>query len=186
VPVEAATAEPAPVEAATAEAAPVEAASAEAAPVEAAPVEAGPEPAAPTDGGAWVLEAGAERAYFETVVAAGGPDAGVLEFPAYCPPRRFPLRGSRLLVGRRSRSRGVQPDIDLFGPPEDPGVSHTHALLVPASGGGWSVIDLGSANGTYVNDSGRPIPVHVPVPLADGDKVYLGGWTVLTVRATPA
>ena len=62
----------------------------------------------------------ADRAYFEVVRAAGGPDAGILVFPDYCPERRFPLRGSQLLIGRRSRSRGLNPEIDLTGPPEDP------------------------------------------------------------------
>jgi hypothetical protein len=143
-------------------------------------------PAAAADaGGAGFILAGAERAYFDTVVAAGGPDAGLLQFPPQCPPRRFPLRGDRLLVGRRSRSRGIQPDIDLSAPPEDPGVSHSHALLLPQADGRWAVLDLGSANGTYVNSSGKPIPVHVPVPLGDGDRVFLGAWTVLTVHTAP-
>ena len=37
----------------------------------------------------------ADRAYFDSVVAAGGPDAAALEFPAYCPERRFRLPGPR-------------------------------------------------------------------------------------------
>jgi len=121
----------------------------------------------------------ADRAYFEIVRAAGGPDAGIIEFPDYCPDRRFPLRGSQLLIGRRSRSRGISPEIDLTGPPEDPGVSHAHALLLPHSDGGWAVVDLGSANGTYVNDTAKPIPVRVPVPVRPGDRIYAGAWTLL-------
>jgi pSer/pThr/pTyr-binding forkhead associated (FHA) protein len=116
------------------------------------------------------------------VRAAGGPDAGMIEFPDYCPDRRFPLRGSQLLIGRRSRSRGISPEIDLTGPPEDPGVSHAHALLLPHADGGWAVVDLGSANGTYVNDPAKPIPVRVPVPVRPGDRIYAGAWTVLLLR----
>jgi pSer/pThr/pTyr-binding forkhead associated (FHA) protein len=123
----------------------------------------------------------ADRAYFEIVRAAGGPDAGIIEFPDYCPDRRFPLRGSQLLIGRRSRSRGISPEIDLTGPPEDPGVSHAHALLLPHTDGGWAVVDLGSANGTYVNDPYKPVPVRVPVPVRPGDRIYAGAWTVLLI-----
>ena len=123
----------------------------------------------------------ADRAYFEIVRAAGGPDAGIIEFPDYCPDRRFPLRGSQLLIGRRSRSRGISPEIDLTGPPEDPGVSHAHALLLPHTDGGWAVVDLGSANGTYVNDPFKPVPIRVPVPVRAGDRIYAGAWTVLLI-----
>ena len=65
----------------------------------------------------------ADRAYFDSVVAAGGPDAATLEFPVYCPERRFRLSGSEVRIGRRSASRGLEPEIDLTGPPTDPGVS---------------------------------------------------------------
>jgi FHA domain len=132
------------------------------------------------------VSVGADQAYFEKVRAAGGPDAGTLEFPRFLPERRFPLRGGQVLIGRRSRSRGIYPDIDLVGPPEDPGVSHSHALLVIQPGEGWAVVDVGSSNGTYVNDTANAIDVNVPVPLRPGDRIYLGAWTVLTVSADDA
>jgi pSer/pThr/pTyr-binding forkhead associated (FHA) protein len=122
----------------------------------------------------------ADRAYYETVRAAGGPDADTLVFPDFSPERQFPLRGSQVLVGRRSRSRGINPEIDLTGPPEDPGISHAHALFLPQADG-WAVVDLGSANGTYVNDPAKPIPVRAPITVRPGDKIYAGAWTVLTV-----
>jgi hypothetical protein len=126
----------------------------------------------------WQAVVVADRAYFDRVVAAGGPDAGSVEFPLYCPERRFILHDDRISIGRRSRSRGIFPDIDLIGPPEDPGVSASHALLV-RSEGGWSVVDVGSTNGTTVND--RALRPHQPHPLVDGDHVHLGAWTTLTV-----
>jgi hypothetical protein len=138
-----------------------------------------PQPAS-TD---WVVVVGADQPYFEKVKAAGGPDAGMLEFPRFLPERRFPLRGGQILIGRRSRSRGIYPDIDLVGPPEDPGVSHSHALLVNQPGNGWAVVDVGSSNGTYVNDTANAIDVDVPVPVREGDRIYLGAWTVITVQA---
>jgi hypothetical protein len=126
---------------------------------------------------------GPDRAYFDGVIAQGGEDAGGIVFPRFAAERRFPLAGERLLIGRRSRSRGVHPDIDLGAAPEDPGVSHAHALLMNDRGT-WSIVDLGSANGTYVNDpASAAIPAETPVPLRPGDRVYLGAWTSLTVRA---
>ncbi|MFJ6673582.1 FHA domain-containing protein [Actinosynnema sp. NPDC091369] len=129
----------------------------------------------------WHVTVAADREYFERVVAAGGPDAGVVAFPEFCPPRRFALAGREVAIGRRSRSRGTFPGIDLVGPPEDPGVSHHHAVLV-ASGDGWSVVDLGSTNGTTVNGGDTPLPPRRPHPLEPGDRVHVGAWTTITLH----
>jgi len=104
-------------------------------------------------------------------------------FPAYRPERRFELAGDEVLIGRRSRSRGVEPAVDLTGPPERAAVSHTHALLVRTPAGTWTVVDLGSANGTFVNEETDPIAANQPVPVADGDRIHVGAWTTLTLRA---
>ncbi|MEV8441932.1 FHA domain-containing protein [Actinosynnema sp. NPDC051121] len=129
----------------------------------------------------WHVTVEADRAYFDRVVAVGGPDAGAVAFPPFCPPRRFELAGREVSVGRRSRSRGIFPGIDLVGPPEDPGVSHHHAVLV-ASGDGWAVVDLGSTNGTTVNEGDTPLPPHRPHPLEPGDRVHVGAWTTITLH----
>jgi hypothetical protein len=141
---------------------------------------AAPAPPRPTPA-AWHVVVTADRAYFDRVVAAGGPDSAAMEFPLYCPERRFVLHDDRISVGRRSRSRGIFPDIDLIGPPEDPGVSASHAMLL-RTGSAWAVVDLDSTNGTTVNDSTRPLPPNNPHPLADGDRVHLGAWTTLTIH----
>jgi pSer/pThr/pTyr-binding forkhead associated (FHA) protein len=122
----------------------------------------------------------ADRAYFDSVVAAGGPDAASIEFPVYCPERRFRLSGAEMRIGRRSASRGLEPEIDLTGPPADPGVSHLHAVLIAEPDGSWAVLDPGSANGTLVN--GREMATGARVRLRDGDRVCVGAWTVLTIR----
>jgi type IV secretory pathway VirJ component len=129
----------------------------------------------------WTAVVSADRRYYDSVQAEGGPDAGAIGFPPFCPERRFPLRGQQITIGRRSRSRGIEPDIDLVGPPEDPGVSRLHALLV-AGDGGWSVVDMDSANGTYLNYSRDGLASGVPHPLRPGDRVHLGAWTTITVR----
>lgn len=130
----------------------------------------------------WTATVTADRAYFNSVMAVDGPDASGIKFPPYCPDRHFPLAGKEISIGRQSRSRGIHPDIDLLGPPEDPGVSHLHALLLVRDDGGWSIVDLDSANGTLVNDDPNPLRPNLPTPLADGDRVYIGAWTRITLR----
>ena len=129
----------------------------------------------------WIATVSADRAYYNTVMAIGGPDASAIEFPPFCPDRYFPLRGKQISIGRRSSSRGINPDIDLTGPPEDPGVSHLHAMLLVQPDGSLSIVDLGSANGTSVNDS--PLRANTPHPLSARDRVHLGAWTTITLQA---
>ena len=142
----------------------------------------GPVPAAgvePTALGAWAAVVTANLGYYESVRAAGGADADAISFPAYCPQRRFPLSGVEVRIGRRSARSGIDPEIDLAGPPADPGVSRLHAVLIRAKDGTWSVVDPGSANGTLVN--GTEIARDELVPLRDGDRINLGAWTELTI-----
>ena len=64
----------------------------------------------------------------------------------------------------------------------DPGVSRLHATLERGSDGVVVVRDLGSTNGTMVNDDPTPIAPQPAIPLADGDRVRVGAWTTITVR----
>jgi hypothetical protein len=137
--------------------------------------------AVPDAAAGWTAVVTADRVYYDSVIAEGGPDAASIEFPGYCPERRFRLTGREMRIGRRSVSRGLEPEIDLTGPPADPGVSHLHAVLIAEPDGTWAVLDPGSANGTVVN-SGE-IVTGVRVPLHDGDRVCVGAWTVLTMQA---
>ena len=129
--------------------------------------------------GTWSAAVTADRGYFDAVQAASGPDADSIGFPAYCPERRFRLTGGEVRIGRRSASRGIDPEIDLTGPPADPGVSRLHAVLLRGENGSWSVVDPGSANGTLVN--GAEIARDQIVPLRDGDRIHLGAWTELLI-----
>jgi hypothetical protein len=138
-------------------------------------------PASPGGPAVWTAVVASDHAYYESVLAAGGPDAAGLQFPGYCPERRFRLAGPEMRVGRRSASRGLEPEIDLTGPPTDPGVSRLHAVLIAEADGSWAVLDPGSENGTLVN--GGEIAAGVRVPLHDGDRIHLGAWTVIAIQA---
>ncbi len=100
--------------------------------------------------------------------ASGTPDAALISFPDHCPERRFRLSGTEARIGRRSASRRTEPEIDLTGPPTERGLSRLHAKLIAGPDGSWSVVDLGSPNGTLVNGS-------------EGDRVNLGAWTMITI-----
>lgn len=136
---------------------------------------------APADTG-WVAVVSADRAYYDLVRAQGEPDGAAIPFPENYPERSVSLSGERIRIGRRSRSRNETPEIDLGEPPEDPGVSHRHAVLVAAPDGGWTVLDTKSTNGTTVNDGVDPIESERAVPVGDGDRIHVGAWTTITLR----
>jgi hypothetical protein len=123
---------------------------------------------------------GADRAYYERVQAVTGPEGSAVTFPSYYAERRFQLVGNQMRIGRRSVSRGLAPEVDLTGPPADPGISRLHAVLISTQDGNWAVLDPGSANGTLLN--GSEIGVGDQVPLHDGDRINLGAWTAITVH----
>jgi hypothetical protein len=107
--------------------------------------------------------------------------------PADTTPRLIVLRGPSALIGRRSPSQNPTPEIDCG---EDGGVSRRQAQL-STDGKRWWIEDLGSVNGTFVStledqDAGRgfpdrPIAVGARHPLGPYDRIYLGGWTRLTL-----
>jgi pSer/pThr/pTyr-binding forkhead associated (FHA) protein len=154
------------------------------APEKTAPEPSGPSPSAPSPsaGGTWTAVVTADRAYYDHVRAADAADAATMTFPVYVPERRFPLAGTEVRIGRRSSKSPRQPDIDLTGPPADPGISRQHAELRRAPDGTWSVIDLDSDNGIQVN--GKDVPSGTAVPVQLGDQIHLGAWTLITI--TPA
>jgi hypothetical protein len=89
-----------------------------------------------------------------------------------------------LLVGRVSPSRNVHPDIDCTS---DTGVSRRHAQLT-TDGQRWFVEDLASSNGTFVGPASgplpeRPIAVGPRTELDEDDRIYVGAWTRIVVRA---
>ncbi|WP_328944621.1 FHA domain-containing protein [Streptomyces sp. NBC_00250] len=130
----------------------------------------------------WTAVIGPDREYFMAMMQRSGPEAGGLNLPAYSPDKHLPLQGNQISIGRRRHSTGESPDIDLSVPPEDPGVSHQHAVLVQQPDGSWAVVDQNSTNGTTINGGEEPIQPYVPIQLQDGDRVHVGAWTTITIR----
>lgn len=89
--------------------------------------------------------------------------------------REFVLDGRDVAIGRAPSC-----DIVLAG---DQLASRRHALL-RYKGGQYSVVDLGSSNGTYVNDQ----EIHGETELQDGDRITIGGHDMVfsTAAASPA
>jgi FHA domain len=135
-----------------------------------------PSQSPPPTAAPWEAVVSADREYFERVAVEE------IDFPSHCPSRKFMLDQPEINIGRRSPSRGIAPEIDLSGAPQDPAISHLHAILVRQDDGSYSLVDPGSINGTTLNDNPAPIAPNTPMPLTDGDRIHLGAWTTITLR----
>jgi hypothetical protein len=128
----------------------------------------------------WVAEVWVDPDWFGTQESDEPcPSAGM--------PIVMPLWEQSALVGRRSVSRNIHPQVDCGA---DHGVSRRHAQLT-TDGQRWWAEDLQSSNGTFISPAGAPLPDN-PIPpgqrieFAPGDRVYVGAWTRIVVRkATP-
>lgn len=123
----------------------------------------------------------ADRDYYDAQVERGDIVGSEFPFPKYPAERRFSFAVGPVRIGRASASRGLSPEIDLTGPPLDPAVSHLHAQLIQ-HGEGWVVVDLGSANGTRLNDTAEPLEAETEIPVKSGDRIHLGVWTTIVVQ----
>lgn len=126
----------------------------------------------------WAVVVDADSEQFNRFAVAG------LAFPTNYVQRRLVLSGQKVRIGRsRSQSDAGAPEIDLVGELEDPGISRLHAILERQEDGAYALRDLGSTNGTTVNDDPNPLGTDVAVPLAEGDRIRVGAWTTITVQA---
>ena len=123
----------------------------------------------------WTATVYADREYFAANAIEG------VDFPAQPVERTVTLPAPQVRIGRRSTSKGTDPEIDLAD--ADPGVSHSHALLTLSVDGVWLVSDLGSTNGTYLNDEPRPLTAGQTRSVGNGDRVHVGAWTTIALHA---
>ena len=80
--------------------------------------------------------------------------------------------GDDLLIGRKDNARGIFPDVDLgLDGGYDAGVSRRHAILAHKNDV-YTVEDLGSSNGTFVN--GRRLPPQTPTTIKVSDELKCG------------
>jgi len=85
--------------------------------------------------------------------------------------QRGPSAGSRFLLDSDLVTAGRHPDSEIFL--DDVTVSRRHAEF-RRSGGGYTVTDVGSLNGTYVNRDRID-----EVELQDGDEVQIGKYRLV-------
>ncbi|ADG98722.1 FHA domain containing protein [Segniliparus rotundus DSM 44985] len=90
--------------------------------------------------------------------------------------KRGPNAGSRFLLDQSTTSAGRHPDSDIFL--DDVTVSRRHAEFRRAENG-FSVVDVGSLNGTYVNRE----PVDSAL-LSNGDEVQIGKFRLVFVTGS--
>ena len=87
--------------------------------------------------------------------------------------------GDETTIGRADPVTGILPDIDLTSVDTNRSVSRRHAKIIK-SGNDYHVLEeVGTVNGTYVND--QRIPTGVPVTLHDGDLLKIGLISMKTV-----
>lgn len=97
------------------------------------------------------------------------PEASLTVGGAASAKARFRLREQPVVLGRASGSQRV--DVDLGPLDPDAYVSRRHARISYERGRYW-IADLGSSNGTYLND--RRLEQDRAVALQDGDRIRLG------------
>ncbi|MBN1180285.1 MAG: FHA domain-containing protein [Anaerolineae bacterium] len=79
---------------------------------------------------------------------------------------------SELLLGREDAAHGIFPDIDMT--PDkglERGVSRRHAKIF-RQGTEFYIEDVGSANGTFLNDN--HLTPYLPYPIKEGDRIQVG------------
>lgn len=75
-------------------------------------------------------------------------------------------------IGRSDPVTGIMPEIDLTPVDAHRSVSRRHAKIIRHEDG-WAIYeDVGTVNGTYVNE--QRIPTGVPVPIQHGDRLRIG------------
>jgi hypothetical protein len=86
--------------------------------------------------------------------------------------QRGPSAGSRFLLDTELVTAGRHPESEIFL--DDVTVSRRHAEFHRAEDGTWTVSDVGSLNGTYVNRDRID-----EVGLQDGDEVQIGKYRLV-------
>ena len=83
----------------------------------------------------------------------------------------------KVFIGWHDKETGSRPDVDLsrFNVAEN-GISRQHAMI-SRNGKGFTITDLSSRNGTYIDR--QHLPLETPVPLVSRCLLRLGTLTIL-------
>lgn len=107
------------------------------------------------------------------VPAPAGPGGPTISLVVINSGRRMVLdAGEDVVIGRKDNQRGIYPDVDLgLDGGYDAGVSRRHAVIARQAGG-YTLEDLSSANGTFIN--GHRLGPDTPTPIRHGDELTFG------------
>lgn len=93
---------------------------------------------------------------------------------------RFPLAGDEAIIGRRDPVTGMRPAVDLTPVDPERSSSRRHARVYGKEGELYLVEEIGTTNGTYLNDvrveTGRPLRITA------GDRLRFGLVELLVVE----
>jgi CRP-like cAMP-binding protein len=84
----------------------------------------------------------------------------------------FFSKGDETTIGRADPVTGILPDIDLTSVDANRSVSRRHAKIICSGNQYFMLEEVGTVNGTYVND--QRIPTGTPVMMHDGDGIKIG------------
>ncbi|MGK2856203.1 MAG: cyclic nucleotide-binding domain-containing protein [Thermoanaerobaculia bacterium] len=84
----------------------------------------------------------------------------------------FLSKTSETTIGRADPVTGIRPDVDLADFDTNRSVSRRHAKILRTDDGYAVIEEVGTVNGTFVND--QRIPTGTPVPVKNGDRVKIG------------
>ncbi len=90
------------------------------------------------------------------------------------PPRVLEVTAASFRIGRRSTNDLVLSDVG----------THREHSRIERDGERWSLVDLGGANGTYLN--GRRLQANASEPLQPGDEIRIGRATLYFFETRPA
>jgi CRP-like cAMP-binding protein len=84
----------------------------------------------------------------------------------------FFSKGDETTIGRADPVTGILPDIDLTSVDANRSVSRRHAKIICSGNQYFMLEEVGTVNGTYVNE--QRIPTGTPVMIHDGDGIKIG------------
>ena len=110
--------------------------------------------------------------------SSNGPDSGKVSHARLTIERgdsintEFNLSAEESYIGRWDADNGIFPDVDLDAHDPDAKVSRRHARIIFRNGT-YTIEDLGSTNGTFINRGRRLLPGN-PQLLNEGDEIIVG------------